>query len=172
MSGDTLHLKRLRLLPLLVSGTFTRPADTTTYAAGDLVANSTTAGSVVPCEIVAGVSGQTVMLRRLIFRKSGTTTTNAVFRVHLFTAAPTVANGDNEALSISTGAASYVGSFSVGSVRGFGDGVVGIGMADVGADVAAVLGSAGKLYALVEVLAGYVPGNAEVFTLTMEYAVA
>jgi hypothetical protein len=31
-----------------VSATFTRPSDTTAYASGDLVANSTTAGSVTP----------------------------------------------------------------------------------------------------------------------------
>jgi hypothetical protein len=31
----------------LASASFTRPADTTAYASGDLVANSTTAGSVV-----------------------------------------------------------------------------------------------------------------------------
>ena len=30
------------------SQSFTRPGDTTPYASGDLVANSTTAGSVVP----------------------------------------------------------------------------------------------------------------------------
>ena len=30
------------------SGTFTRPTDTTAYTSGDLVGNSTTAGSVVP----------------------------------------------------------------------------------------------------------------------------
>jgi hypothetical protein len=32
----------------VVSASFTRPADTNAYAAGDLVANSVTAGSVIP----------------------------------------------------------------------------------------------------------------------------
>lgn len=172
MSSDTPFIKRLRLLPVFASGNFNRPADTTAYAAGDLVANNTTAGSVVPLEVVAGSNGQTVMLRRMILRKSGTTATNAAFRVHVFTTAPTVGNGDNGALSISTGAAAYVGTFSIGAVRAFGDGVVGFGTPDIGADVAAVLGSAGKLFCLIEALAAYTPANAETFTLSFEYAVA
>lgn len=170
--ADTLFIKRLRLLPLLKTGTFNRPANTTAYDSGDIVANDTTAGSVVPCEIDFGVPNATVLLRRMLFRKSGSTTTNAVFRVHVFTAAPTVANGDNGALSISTGAASYVGTFSTGSVLGMSDGVVGSSTPNVGSDIAAVLGSSGKLYCLVEALAAYTPASGETFTLTMEGAVA
>lgn len=172
MSSDTPFIKRLRLLPQLKSANFTRPNDTTAYAAGDLVANSTTAGSVVPLEIVAGNNGETIMLRRMIFRKSGSTTTNAAFRVHVFTAAPTVSNGDNGVLTIATGAANYIGTFSIGAVRGMTDGVVGFGLPDIGADVAAVLGSAGKLFCLVEALAAYTPATGETFTITFELAVA
>lgn len=170
--SDAVFIKRLRLLPLFASGNFNRPADTTSYAAGDLVANSTTAGSVVPLEVVAGNSGQVVMLRRLIFRKSSSTTTNAVFRVHVFTVAPTVSSGDNVGLGISTGAADYVGSFSVGAIRGMTDGTVGFASPDIGADIGVVLGSTGKLFCLIEALAAYAPANAETFTLKFEYALA
>lgn len=166
--SDTIFIRRLRRLPLLMSAVFNRPADTVAYAAGDLVANSTTAGSVVPLNVVVGDPFSTVMIRRMTFRKSGTSTSNAAFRVHVFTSAPTVTNGDNGALDIATGAASYIGNFSVGAVRGMSDGVVGFGLPDIGADIAAVLDSAGKLYCLVEALAPYTPASAETFTLTFE----
>lgn len=173
MSSDALYLKRLRLLPQLPAGSFVRPADTAAYGAGDLIANSVTAGSVAALEIaVPGGGGQVVMLRRMKLLKSGTSVTNAAFRVHWFTAAPTVANGDNGVLSMSTGAAAYVCSMSVGAVRAFGDGVVAVGVPDMGSDVAAVLGASGKLYALIEALAAYTPGSAETFNVTLELAVA
>jgi hypothetical protein len=40
--------------PFRQEATFTRPADTSAYAIGDLIANSTTAASVVPMEFTAG----------------------------------------------------------------------------------------------------------------------
>jgi hypothetical protein len=42
----------------IVSARFTRPSDTTAYASGDLVANSTTAGSVVPMSFPAWSTSQ------------------------------------------------------------------------------------------------------------------
>lgn len=172
MSGDTLHIKRLRLLPLLKSGSFNRPADAIQYAAGELLANNTEAGSVVPLEVDTGLPNAVIMLRRMTFRKSSSSTTSAVFRVHVFTAAPTVSGGDNAALGISTGMANYIGSFSIGAVRGGSDGVVGFGLPDVGSDIAAALGASGKLYCLVEVLASYTPTSGETITLTFELAAA
>jgi hypothetical protein len=100
----------------LPSANFTRPADTTAYASGDLVANSTTVGSVVPmtfspCTKGAGRSGQ---IRRVRISKTGTSITNTTVRVHLFSVLPTVStNGDNGAITIATGAAGYLGQVDV-----------------------------------------------------------
>src|SRR6185437_974597 len=81
-----------------LSANFTRPADTTAYATGDLVANSTTAGSVTPLSFTAPRyatgSGQ---VRRARLKKSTNTTTNATFRLHLYATSPTPTNGDNGA---------------------------------------------------------------------------
>ena len=44
--------------------------------------------------------------------------TNAQFRLHLYTAAPTCANGDNGAWS-TDGAANYIGAFDVSSGSGW-----------------------------------------------------
>src|SRR3569833_86506 len=84
-----------------ISASFTRPADTTAYASGDLVANSTTAGSVTPLTFTLGNTfpqGQLRLTRARIY-KSGTTATNANFRLHLYEASPVPANGDNGAWS-------------------------------------------------------------------------
>lgn len=152
------------------TGNFTRPGDTTPYASGDLVANSTTAGSVVPVTLaVARVNNGSVMLRRLKLHKSTTTTTNAAFRVHLFRAVPgTVTNGDNGVFSVS-GVADYLGGFDVTIDRAFTDGAAGFGMPIIGNDISVkVANGAMTIFALVEARAAYVPGNAEVITITLD----
>lgn len=154
-----------------VRGTFTRPADTTAYASGDLVADSTTAGSVTPVVLRGfGLNDQDgVMIRKLRLWKSGTSTTNAVFRVHLFRSLPTVVNGDNGALS-TTGVASYVEYFDVTmSSTIFTDGATGFGVPSAGFEEMERLaqGSSQTLYALVEARAAYTPLSAEVFNLSI-----
>jgi hypothetical protein len=64
---------------------FTRPADTTTYASGDLVANNTTAGSVVPLTFTAVTrsAGDSVRIERARINTSNALLTNASFRLHL-----------------------------------------------------------------------------------------
>jgi len=110
------------------TATFTRPADTTAYASGDLVANSTTAGSVVAMTLTVGrVAGGSCMLRRCKLATSSTSTTSASFRLHLFRTAPaTVTNGDNGAFSVS-GVADYIGAFDITVDRAFTDGAAGVG---------------------------------------------
>lgn len=149
------------------SGSFTRPADTTAYASGDLVANSTTAGSVVPVTLTVGRgasgSAATGIIRRLKLKKSTASTANASFRVHLYAASPTVTNGDNGAwLSIES---TYLGAFDVTVDLAFSDAAVGVGAPVTGSDVAFTTQA---VYALVEARGAYTPGSAEVFTLTAE----
>lgn len=150
------------------SANFTRPNDTTAYASGDLVANSTTAGSVVPLSFTAWTSGQaqTIMLRIRII-KSGTTPTNANFRVHLYEASPTPANGDNGAWSTDK-AANYLGNIDVASMFAFTDGCTGYGSAAAGSEMRLHLTSGGTIYALMEARAAYTPAANEVFTVKLE----
>lgn len=144
----------------IVCAKFTRPADTTAYASGDLIANSTTAGSVVPMSLP--VQPGPIQIRRVKVSKSGTGVTNASVRLHLFSvAAPTVANGDNAAFS-SAKAANYMGQVDVTIGQAFTDGAVGWATTEINADVA------GTIYALLEARGAYTPANAEVFTLQIE----
>lgn len=152
------------------SDTFTRPADTTAYASGDLVANSTTSGSVLPLTFnVARNTGGSLMVRRARLRKSGAGITNASFRLHLFRAAPaTVTNGDNGAFSVS-GVADYLGAIDITVDRAFTDGASGHGVPVVGSDICVKLGAGvSTIRGLLEARGAYTPGSAEVFAVELD----
>lgn len=153
---------------VLTSNTITRPADTTAYAVGDLVANSTTAGSVTAFSFAsASRESQVVRIERVRVRKSGTGVTNASFRVHFYNAPPgTPTNGDNGAFL--TSIASWIGSFDVTVDRAGSDGAIGAGLPLVGSSITAKVGSNRTLYALLEARGAYTPANAETFTLKVE----
>lgn len=75
-----------------VSATFTRPNDTTQYAASDVVCNSTSAPAVITFAGMArglGGSGRILTARHI---KSSTTVTAATFRLYLYRTAPTPIN--------------------------------------------------------------------------------
>lgn len=149
---------------------FTRPANTTAYAAGDLVANSTTAGSVAPLEFSLNGVGRTGTVRRARIFKSTNTTTSASFALHLFEAAPTVGNGDNGALAVATNLSSWLGKLAIDMSSGAEAGAS-AGCAQVSGDfmIGVALPTAGqRIYGLIEANAAYAPGSAEVFTVRLE----
>lgn len=149
-----------------LTDSFTRPDNTTAYAANDLVANNATAGSVTPLswdEINVGKYGP-VSISRVRVHKSGTTATDAQFRVHLFTASPTVANGDNGAFSASQ-SANYLGSTDATLVA-FSDGCAQVSAISVPI-ITDFSGSSRTIYALIEALAAYTPAAEEVFTVSL-----
>jgi hypothetical protein len=147
------------------AGAFTRPANTTAYASGDLVANHVTAGSVTPVSLTLDrtTAASTFGIKGVKLKKSGTGVSNASFRVHLYSASPAVTNGDNEAW-LSDNAATYLGSVDVTVDKAFSDGAVGVGTAT---EIIGVSSSAGIIYALLEARGAYTPGNAETFTLSI-----
>jgi hypothetical protein len=144
---------------------FIRPADTTAYASGDLVANSTTAGSVVPMLFLVGSRQRGAMIRRVILHKSGTGVTNASFRVHVYRAAPiTVANGDNGAWSTNR-SIDYAGAFDVTVDRAFTDGAVGVSAPITGAEINV---NEDVIFVLIEARGAYTPVSGEVFSVELE----
>lgn len=156
------------------SASFTRPANTTAYVAGQLVANSTTAGSVVPLAIPVG--GQTgfinMRLTRVRLLKSGTSSTNANFTVHFYAVSPTSAVGDGAAFSTNQ-AANWLGSIAVTSMQAFTDGCMGTGSFAAGSEAfiksSNVTGQSQQfVYCLLQAQAAYTPVSGEVFTLTLE----
>jgi hypothetical protein len=151
-----------------VSANFTRPADTTAYASGDLVANSTTAGSVVPMTFaVARVADKGFMVRRARMKKSTTGITNASFRLHLYKQSPVPSNGDNGVWL--TDEKNYLGAIDITIDKAFTDAAKGIGIPNTGSEISGVPDSGTvNIYGLIEARAAYTPGNAEVFTVTLE----
>jgi hypothetical protein len=103
----------------------TRPADTNAYAANDLVANSTTAGSVVvPSVSVMRLAGGSGTIPKVTLFSNHTTGLSGIsMTVHLWSAAPTYTNGDNGAYAVATGAAGFLGKYT-GTFEQFGDGAV------------------------------------------------
>ena len=151
------------------SAGFTRPNNTTAYASGQLVANSVTAGSVVPLQFSVGgnsMPGEFRLTRIRLF-KSGTSSTNAAFRLHLYSAAPTAANGDGAAWSTNQ-AAAYLGSIDVAAMKAFTDGCADVGDDPAGGEHLIRLPAGTAFYALLEARAAYTPSANEQFTVTLE----
>ena len=144
------------------SATVTRPSDTNVYAAGDLVANSTTAGSVTPLSL-AFPYGQNYAVRNVTLKKTKVDVTNASFNVWFLSASPTVTNGDNAAL-----AGNFLSSVLFEPVRVdivstlTGGGVLG---SSLFGDSLLLLPA--TTYALIEALGAYTPASGEVFTLSV-----
>ena len=175
LAGGETHVGQVGGESAVATASVTRPADTTAYAVGDLVANSTNAASVTPITLLAArVNGGTGLIRRI--RLSTTHTGLAgteTFRVHLFKSDPTassgVANGDNGAFSVNGVAAIHLGYADVTLDRVFRDGSKGIATPAVGSDILfdAATGSR-SIYALIEARTAYTPASGETFALALE----
>lgn len=152
---------------ITASASFTRPADTTAYAANDLVANSTTAGSVSPMTFRFPTGyGSNFHVEQAKVRKSGTTATNANFHIRLYSASPTVANGDNGAWS-SDGAATYLGKLDPAIMEAFTDGSANVSAFAAASDLHFNAPTDGVIYGLLVADAAYTPASAEVFTVEL-----
>ena len=105
--------------------------------------------------------------RRVRIFKSGTSTTNASFRVHLFNVLPTVSSGENAALAITAGGANYLGQIDVTVGQATGDGAAGQATTEINCHP---VGGATNLYGLLEARGAYTPSSAEVFSVYLEMA--
>lgn len=171
LAAGEAHVGEVGTPILSPSTTFTRPADTTPYSIGDLVANSTTAGSVAAMQLtLARVAAGAVSVRRIRLRKSTTSLTSASFRIHAYASDPAAAsgisNGDNAAWL--TKKAGYLGHVDITMDKAFSDAAGGEGVPSIGSELSAKLASGQLVYFLIEARAAYTPGNAEVFTLEAE----
>jgi hypothetical protein len=148
----------------------------TPYTDGDLIANSTSAGSVVPLAwTVARAAGGSVSIVRARLKKSSTTIFEAVMRLHLYNQSPTPAHGDGGLWL--TPASGYIGSFTFDfrgvNSRVFTDSAKVIATPDVGALQIVETVASQNVYGLLEYMAPasgdtYTPASAEVFTVSLE----
>lgn len=154
------------------SSTITRPGDTTAYASGDLVANSTTAGSVnaLTFNLAGRLSGKTGGVVGARIQKSTTGVSGAAFRLHLFSVVPTFTSaGDNSAISsvVVASAKGYLGYIDITAMTGFSDVAWGTGAPDNSRGFVLFKPVAQAIYGIIEARGAYTPGNAEVFTVSI-----
>lgn len=155
------------------SSTIARPANTTAYASGQLVANSVTAGSVAALQFttLARVSGGSGVIVGASIQKSTNSVTNAAFRLHLFTAIPTFTSaGDGSAIStvVVASAKGYLGYVDITSMVAFSDVAWGTGAPDNSRGSIPYVATAQIIYGILEARGAYTPGNAEVFTISLD----
>lgn len=149
--------------------TFTRPADTTQYTAGDLIANSTTAGSVVPMSWVVGKStGRPTSIRKFTLTCSNPTITGGTYKIFLFNASPTIATaGDNGAFASDVSIVGYIGESGTITASGFSDGSGSTAAPLTGTEIT-VLPTVDTIYGLLTTTGTPTPLSAETFSVTLE----
>lgn len=146
--------------------TFNRPADTTAYAIGDLIADSTTAGSVTPMSFGFG---RGALIWRIRIRCNITAWKGGIIRLHLFRSRPTVAVGDNGAFNSSetyqVTESLYLGYADVTLSQQFSDGWV-KGFASASSLVASF--QAENVWGLLEARTAVTPTSGAQFVTTLE----
>lgn len=147
-----------------------RPADTTQYTANDLVANSTSAGSVVPLKFsTEAVNGRGRITRVTLF-KDDETVTAAKFTVHLFSEAPSISSGDNAAMAVAS-ARNYLGGVAVDMSSGAlatSTDLAKSAAADIAFDCRHVGVGENTIYGLIQATDAYACASGELFEVTLD----
>jgi hypothetical protein len=160
----------------VVAASFNRPNNATQYATAQLVANSTVAGQVNPMILPVGrVAGATARLARARLTKSSLTTLNAIFRAHFYKTVPVFAYGDGNPWSTNN-ALGYLGSMTFdytnvtnAPAMAFTDGLKQFAVPDVGSSILLDPSLTSiNVFAVLQVLAAYLPIANEKFTLALE----
>ena len=164
----------------VLAGSFTRPADTTAYAANDLVGPTTNAADAsLATEILNAVSvdGDAFRIERVRLRKSSISLTNASFRIHIWRALPSFTGiGDNGAQGALTALVCASMDYHVdyidvtmdrasSTASGYAQGV---GIPAVGNGIVIRPRTGTSFYVSVQALAAYTPVSGETFAISLE----
>lgn len=154
------------------TSTLTMTAATTAYTAGQLIATSATAGSVVvPSFAIANSAGGAIIPRLRLSTNDtvGTAWGAASIQVDLWSAAPTWTNGDRAAWSPATGTAAHLGSYACTVSAEYGDGAYAECSPSVGNAALPKLASGTLVFWSLKAVSGSgVTGASKVWTLTAE----
>ncbi len=142
---------------------------TSAYVLGQLWANNASAGSVTfPTISPAKAIDQPFTIVGGLLKKSGIVITNAIFRIHLFNAAPTTAVADYGTFTANLTLANWIGSMDCTVNEAGSDVSYGICYPTIGSIISNVpVSGAQTLYYAIEVRAAYTPISAETLTLTL-----
>lgn len=168
-SFDSQGFQRVKLPDKALSAAnFTRPGDTTTYAVGDAVNDSTSAPTVMTFSSVARVNGGAGYIVGARAMKSTTTTTNALFRLHVYHTTVTAINDNTAQTVLYANRTKRVGAVDL---QFYTDGSDCAEAQDFNIRLPFVCDSGdAALYGVLQAKGAYVPGNAETFffELTVE----
>lgn len=123
---------------------FTRPTDVAPYTIGDLVANSTVAGTVVPMSFpvsrLTGGGGSFMIRRARLITPGDNRTTDRSYRLHFWNIATTLSatNGDNGVFA-PTHVSDYCGYIDIPMHLSAAAGAAGVGVPGGGSDINIVL---------------------------------
>ena len=154
------------------TSTLTLTSATTAYTAGQLIASSATAGSVVvPSFAIANSAGAGAILRLRLTTNDATSTAwgGQTVQIDLWSAAPTFTNGDRAAFLPATGTAGHLASHSCIVSAEYGDGAYREGSPNVGSFALPKLASGTTIYwSAIATTGSGVTGASKVWTLTAE----
>jgi hypothetical protein len=148
-----------------VSTSFNRPADTTTYAVGDAMTNSTSGAAVFELDLGAAgaVNGQTVEIRKLSVVSSVKQALLPLLNVYLSDATFTATN-DNSALAIDDATMEADGAWFNCDIQNYT--ANNARSSYVSPPVPIVLAAAdSKLYGTIQTANAYIPTSSEKFTI-------
>jgi hypothetical protein len=154
------------------TSTLTRMSNTAAYAALQLIASSTTAGSVVvPSFTLAQSAGLLSRVRLRTTSSAGTTAPpgwlGVNLSINLWSAAPTYTNGDGGVYAPATGSAGWLANFVVSLSVNVADGLVGAGGL-TGANEAGLRVGGTAVFWDLQILSAATPLSGQLFILTPE----
>ena len=154
----------------VASGSFTRPANTTAYVSGQIIANSTTAGSCTAISLTAARANDTSgAVRRVRVRVNDSAWLNATVRVRFFRNSPTFATGDGSAIAANITESESLGYCDVTLDQSFSDYTAGIGAPAIGGEMNFVPTSGAQtIFAVLEARSGVTPAASKVFSVFAE----
>jgi hypothetical protein len=147
------------------SANFTRPADTTAYAVGDAVSNSTSAPVVFQLDLgpLGAVAGQAIEIRKLCVVSSVKGSTLPLFNVFLSNATFTATN-DNAALDIADAIQEADGTWLACDVQNFTASNARVSYVNIPAPMLLAAADT-KLYGTIQATNAYTPASGEKFTI-------
>lgn len=165
LSAGTNQVGRFGYSLKRINTSFTRPADTTAYAIGDAVTNSTSSPAVFQLDLssIGAVAGQSIEIRKLAVVSSAKQSTLPLFNVYLSPITFTATN-DNSALDIDDTTMESGGSWIALDFQNYTNSNSRV--AKENANTPFVLaGSDTKIYGTIQAGNAYTPASGEKFTI-------
>jgi hypothetical protein len=150
-----------------VSATFTRPADTNAYAAGDIVSNNTSGGAAIRFS-GAGFPSAPVRILRATLWKSTNVVTSANFSLVLYNQDPGVQNDNAAYAETFANRSKVVAIIPFTIMLAYGSNVAQVDFLPPSGEMDAVLGDGqSSLWGVLVATAAYTPGSADQFAVEL-----